>query len=525
MKKYLLLTTAFLSVASISYASDDQDEKVITSSSVSHLQTDPQSEIQAIIKKYAPDNLARNAFNGLKTENHVTVNGINYRFWVPGESQENDQVIKEAFKAMLPSSYAVISNKKQVLNVLDAFPDLNRNSVVITFQYGEALITQAKKWLSSDNTLVRGYIFNIEAVLEPADVTQLKKLIPIIKAQPNTEMQKLEAVIAKLTEENAQLVQSMMNANVTVTSSNSFAPPPPPLPTSGSEFAPPPPPPALGTGKLSVAKAKRVVILSPEYQPLYEDLKSEVKEKVSAWKQANIEFYLKVLAQKGEEQADTFLELNEAQAQKVLKMPSYAEQIKYLSLSPEDRKTRDDEDTAKAQKLADSTAKQGDMLAELLTKRTPIAHYEPEKKKEEESKTVNSSTPSFSQVLKLEITEKEQLAFENAQKLWSAVSLPRKKQVLDFFPNDIILKGILLKTINSEIVTLDSNKQGQYTAPTILKSGLSLLKQQKETSEEFRFTAEGIRDLSVYALLNAKAIGINATQIKPIIEALRRQAF
>ncbi|OJX04119.1 MAG: hypothetical protein BGO76_08215 [Caedibacter sp. 38-128] len=525
MKQYLLLTTAFLSLVSISYASDDQDEKKSLALSVSQLQTDPQSEIQAIIKKYAPHNLARNTFNGLKTENHVTVNGISYRFWVPGESEENDQVIKEAFKATLPSSYAVLSNKKQVLNVLDAFPDLKRNSVVITFQYDEALITQAKKWLSSDNTLAQGYVFNIEAVLEPADATQLKKLIPTIKAQSNAEMQKLEAVIAKLTEENAQLLQSVTNANAIATASNSFAPPPPPS-GSGNQFAPPPPPPpAPGTGKGSIAKTKKVVILSPEYQPHYDALDENVKEKVSAWKQATIEFYLKVLTEKGDEQAKTFLDLDEMQIQKVLKMSSYSDKISYLNLTSEARKKRDDEEAEKAQKLADSSAKQGDMLAELLSKRTLVSYYEPEVKKEEESKTIDSSTPSFAQALEIKVSDKEQLAFENAQKLWSAVSLPRKKQVLDFFPNDIILKGILLKTINGEVVTLDSNKQGQYTAPTILKSGVSLLRQQKETSEEFRFTAESIRDLSVYALLNAKAIGINATQIKPVIEELRKQTF
>ena len=250
-----------------------------------------------------------------------------------------------------------------------------------------------------------------------------------------------------------------------------------------------------------------------------------MKEKVSAWKQATIEFYLKVLTEKGDEQAKTFLDLDEMQIQKVLKMSSYSDKISYLNLTSEARKKRDDEEAEKAQKLADSSAKQGDMLAELLSKRTLVSYYEPEVKKEEESKTIDSSTPSFAQALEIKVSDKEQLAFENAQKLWSAVSLPRKKQVLDFFPNDIILKGILLKTINGEVVTLDSNKQGQYTAPTILKSGLSLLRQQKETTEEFRFTAESIRDLSVYALLNAKAIGINATQIKPIIEELRKQTF
>lgn len=512
MKQYLLLTTAFLSLASISYASDDQDEKKSLALGVSQLQTDPQSEIQAIIKKYAPDNLARNAFNGLKTENHVTVNGISYRFWVPGESEENDQAIKEAFKATLPSSYAVLSNKKQVLNVLDVFPDLKRNTVVITFQYDEALITQAKKWLSSNNTLAQGYIFNIEAVLEPADSTQLKKLMPTLKAQSNEEMQKLEAVIARLTEENAQLNQSITNANLGVTPSSSFAPPPPP------------PPPGSGPAKSSASKQK-VVVLSPEYKPLYEDLKADVKEKVSAWKAGRIELYLKVLTNKGDEQAKTFLDLDETQAQKVLKMSSYADQISYLNLAPEARKKRDAEEAAEAQKIADSSAKQGDILAELLSKRTPVAYYEPEVKKKEESKIIDSSTPSFAQALEIDVSDKEQLAFENAKKLWSTVSIPRKKQVLDFFPNDIILKGILLKTIEEEIVTLDSNKQGQYTAPTILKSGLSLLRQQKETTEEFRFTAESIRDLSVYALLNAKAIGINATQIKTVIEALRKQTF
>ncbi|AIL12553.1 hypothetical protein IM40_01900 [Candidatus Paracaedimonas acanthamoebae] len=89
---------------------------------------------------------------------------------------------------------------------------------------------------------------------------------------------------------------------------------------------------------------------------------------------------------------------------------------------------------------------------------------------------------------------------------------------MDFFSNNIILKGILLKTINGEIVTLISNKQGQYTAPTILKAEVSLLRQQKETSEEFRFTVEGIRDLSVYALLNAKASGIKKNDILSIVE-------
>ncbi|AIL12554.1 hypothetical protein IM40_01905 [Candidatus Paracaedimonas acanthamoebae] len=265
MKKYLLLTKAFLSLASISYASDDQEEKQSPSSSASQLQVDSQLEIQAIIKKYAPYNLACNAFNGLKTENHVTVNGISYRFWVPGESEENDQAIKEAFKAMLPSSYAVFSNKKQILNVLDAFPDLKKNSVVITFQYDEALITQAKKWLTSDNPLAQSYTFNIEAILEPADSTQLKKLISTIKAQPNEEMQKLEAVIKKLTEENSQLLQSVTNASSAAIPSSSFAPPPPP------------PPPGSGPAQSSVSKQK-VVVLSPEYQTTYDTLEADVKK-------------------------------------------------------------------------------------------------------------------------------------------------------------------------------------------------------------------------------------------------------
>ncbi len=87
------------------------------------------------------------------------------------------------------------------------------------------------------------------------------------------------------------------------------------------------------------------------------------------------------------------------------------------------------------------------------------------------------------------------------------------------------MKGILLKTINGDIVTLDSKKLEQYTAENLLKAGLSLLKKQKSISEELRFKAHDICDLLVYSLLNAKAVGINTTQIKPIIETLRKRTF
>ncbi|MBN9413318.1 MAG: hypothetical protein J0H12_05295 [Candidatus Paracaedimonas acanthamoebae] len=545
MKQYLLLTTAFLSLASLSYASDDQEENIKISSSSSQRQTDAQAEIDAIIKKYAPVNEYCTAFNGLHDQNKVTVGHYSYSFWVPGLSSQEDQEIREGFKKSLPSSKSVVTNFMRDLKVLASVEDIERGTVLITYEYTSSGVDKLTSWLKGAPQLDK-YSFVVEADLEQSDRTRLRELRSLISSprssnfsslnassssvSPDTgynseeEVQKLKIVIAKLTEENAQLNQSVTNATSGATPSSSFAPPPPPPPMLG-DMPPPPPPLGLGSVKKTASKSK-VVVLSQEYQPLYDSLKTESKEKISSWKQNRIEFYLKVLTEKGEKEATTFSELDDNQAQKVLIMPKYPLQLAYLSLSPEERKTKDDEDAAKAQKLAESSAKQGGMFAELLArKKTPIAPLEIEEGKREEAKTVDASIPSFAQVLKLEISDKEQLAFENAQKLWSGVSPTRKVQLLARFPNDIILKGILLKTISGEIVTLDSHKEKQYTAPTILKAGLSLLGQQKETSQEQHFTAEGIRDLAVYALLTAKAIGINAAQIKPVIEALRAQTF
>jgi hypothetical protein len=518
MKKYLLLTTAFFSFASISYASDDQEDARPSSSQP---RATPQEEIQAIIKKYAPDNLARGAFNDLKSADIAVVQGRQYGIPLTKDLEANLEV-KKTFRENLPNSLP--TNGVRTLSVVSTTHDLETMKVYIIYKYFGA-------WGFGTPT---EYQFMIETVLEAPDYARLLalKTPPKLSSsasydslstdtgyESDEEVQKLKAVIAKLTEENARLLQSSMSASAAAAPSDEFAPPPPP-----PFLAPPPPPPAPGSSGISRAKAPKVVILSSVYQPIYEDLEATVKQMVSTWNQTRIELYLTLRIKEKMEEAATFFSLNEAQAQKVLKM-SYPDQIAYLQLDAGARQKKDDEDAAKAQRAADVAAQKGDLFAQILKAKTPIMPYESEVKKEEESTSIDSSTPSFAQALQLTISVQEKQAFDNAKRLWNGVSQPRKTQILSFFSNDIILKGILLKTINGEIVTLDSNKKGQYTAPTILKAGLSLLRQQKEISQDLRFTAKDIRDLSVYALLNAKAIGINATHILPIIEDLRKLTF
>lgn len=370
MKQYLLLTTAFLGLASMSYASDDQEEKIKISPSFSQLQTDPQAEIDAIIQKYAPVNEYCTAFNGLHNQNKVTIGHYSYSFWVPGFSPQEDQETREGFKKALPSGKSIVTNLLRDLEVLASVEDIERGTVLITYEYKSSQVDKFASWLKGTPQLDK-YSFVVEADLEQSDKSRLRELrsligsprssnFPSLNASSSSlstdtgydsdeEVQKLKAAITKLTEENAQLQQSVSTAN-TLTPSSSFAPPPPPP----------------GMAKSSAPKAKKVVILSLEYQPIYDGLEAGIKEKVSAWKQNRIEFYLKILREKGEKEATTFSELDDNQAQKVLTMPTYSAQISYLLLSSDERKIKDDEDAVKAQKLAESSAKQGDMFAELL---------------------------------------------------------------------------------------------------------------------------------------------------------------
>ncbi|OJX14051.1 MAG: hypothetical protein BGO77_01665 [Caedibacter sp. 37-49] len=527
MKKYLLITTALLSLASLSYATDDQAEP--RPSQNSPLKSASNEEVKSILQKYAPDNLERGAFNDLKTKDTANVRGRQYRIPLSGDI-EVDKTLIQKFRQDLPLSLP--TNQLRTLSVESTDYDLTSMKVQIMYAYfGAWHLREEKKYyfIVETNLEAPDYV-RLTSLIRPQDVINSSessssqsspKLSPSASSDSlstvynsDDEMEKLQAMISKLEEENEQLRQSSLEASSAASPADEFAPPPPPL------MAPPPPPPAPGIGKISAAKQK-VVILSPEYQPTYDALDEGVKEKVSTWKQARIEFYLKVLTEKGGEHPVTFLNLTDEQAQKVLKMPSYATQIAYLSLSLEDRAKKDAEEAEKAQRALQDASKQGDMLQELLKKRSPVAHYEPQAEKKEESKTIDASAASFAQALKIAPLAKEIQAFENAKKLWESVKQERKQQVLAFFPNDIILKGILLKTINGEIVALDSKKQGQYTTENLLRSGSSLLKQQKQISEELRFKAHDIRDLLVYSLLNAKAVGINASQIKPTIEALR----
>src|SRR3546814_6312959 len=84
----------------------------------------PQEEIQAIIKKYAPENLSCTTFNALQTQNKVTVGHYSYSFWVPGTSATDDEATRKAFtemrseehtselQSLMRISYAVFCLKK-----------------------------------------------------------------------------------------------------------------------------------------------------------------------------------------------------------------------------------------------------------------------------------------------------------------------------------------------------------------------------------------------------------------------------
>src|SRR5690606_5918259 len=158
MKKYLLLTTAFLSVINISYASDDQEEARPSSSQP---RATPQEEIQAIIKKYAPENLSCTTFNALQTQNKVTVGHYSYSFWVPGTSATDDETTRKAFTEMLPSQLAFASNRVRALEVVSFDENIERGTVVINFRYDGAVLNKALSLFKSSPSQA-SYSFTVE---------------------------------------------------------------------------------------------------------------------------------------------------------------------------------------------------------------------------------------------------------------------------------------------------------------------------------------------------------------------------
>src|SRR3546814_20770955 len=106
--KYLLSTTEFRSVINMSYTTDDQEEARPSSSQP---RATPQEEIQAIIKKYAPENLSCTTFNELQTQNKVTVGHYSYSFWFHGTSATYYEATRKAFTEMYPSQLSFSSNR------------------------------------------------------------------------------------------------------------------------------------------------------------------------------------------------------------------------------------------------------------------------------------------------------------------------------------------------------------------------------------------------------------------------------